>query len=274
MRYTPYLVRYELIAVPKPRPAFEKNVFRNFRRFLAYIKHACPLFDLPTEVLGIKYGICCAVESLQLRPKTAIRRICIANQSRPLRSGLDTEEKICQSTTVLLYASATVTPQGSIPIYRLLQARPRACSAQTCMRQKMPLSLVLASILELASEGGAPECQGMHLAHACIAQAFVSTALTLCNTLANTSEPRECDRGSKSHYRADFFVTSPYIHPFTVSLSQCVAMWPLYVYTSKMGALPYSTQHRTRAPTIICLHRDNDVIFDPRSSFPENPGKD
>jgi len=89
MRYTPCLVRFELVAIPKPRPSFERNVLRNLRRFLAHIKHARPLFDLLTEVLWIKYRVCCAMQCLELRSKAAIRGICVAHKSCPLRSVLD-----------------------------------------------------------------------------------------------------------------------------------------------------------------------------------------
>ena len=111
MRYTPCLVRLELVAIPKPRPSFERNVLRNLRRFLAHIKHARPLFDLLTEVLWIKYRVCCAMECLELRSKAAIRGICVAHNSCPLRSVLD---DLASSTRVTpdVEAVASKTAEG------------------------------------------------------------------------------------------------------------------------------------------------------------------
>jgi hypothetical protein len=89
MRHTPCLVRFELFAIPKPRPAFERHIFRNLRRFFAHLKHARPLLDLLAEVLRIKHGVCCAMKSLELWSKAPVGWICVAHESRPLRSRLD-----------------------------------------------------------------------------------------------------------------------------------------------------------------------------------------
>ncbi len=89
MRHAPRLVRFELFAIPKPRPAFERHILRNLGRFFADLKHTRPLLDLFAEVLRIKHVVRCAMKSLELRPEAAVGWVCIAHESRPLRSSFD-----------------------------------------------------------------------------------------------------------------------------------------------------------------------------------------
>lgn len=88
MRHTPCLIRFEFFAIPKPRPAFERHVFRDLRRLLTHVEYARPLLDLLTEVLWIKYRVRCAMECLEFWSEAAIRGVCVAHKSCPLRSVL------------------------------------------------------------------------------------------------------------------------------------------------------------------------------------------
>lgn len=79
----------EFVAIPKPCPALERNVFCDFGRFLAHIENTRPLLDLLAKVLWIKRRVCCAMKSLELRTEAAIRRVCVAHESCPLGPSLN-----------------------------------------------------------------------------------------------------------------------------------------------------------------------------------------